>query len=147
MRFFLSSEVSYGSPLSRNITGNFDGWRRRMGVEPTRDRLTAPPGFEVRSPHRERDSSVVQLRRIGRKQGDARRVDAAQVLAADGETVPVEELQDLDGDFAPVVEPVAELGGTEPALRRLGGQVDGDLGHLLHHGAEEVVVVRDLIDI
>src|SRR5215475_14499021 len=30
-----------------------------MGVEPTRDRLTAPPGFEVRSPHRERDSSVI----------------------------------------------------------------------------------------
>src|SRR2546422_5020325 len=27
-------------------------WRKRVGVEPTKDRLTALTGFEVRSPHR-----------------------------------------------------------------------------------------------
>src|SRR5690606_32411447 len=27
-------------------------WRKRVGVDPTWDRLTAPPGFEVRSDHR-----------------------------------------------------------------------------------------------
>jgi hypothetical protein len=32
-------------------------WRKRVGVEPTKDRLTAPPGFEVRTPHRGRFSS------------------------------------------------------------------------------------------
>ena len=32
-----------------------------MGVEPTRDRLTAPPGFEVRTPHRGRFSSKLRL--------------------------------------------------------------------------------------
>ena len=29
-----------------------------MGVEPTKDRLTAPPGFEVRTPHQGRFSSI-----------------------------------------------------------------------------------------
>ncbi len=33
-------------------------WRRRVGVEPTWDRLAAPLGFEVRTPHRGRFSSV-----------------------------------------------------------------------------------------
>ncbi len=32
-------------------------WRKRVGVEPTKDRLTAPAGFEVRPPHRGRFSS------------------------------------------------------------------------------------------
>jgi hypothetical protein len=32
-------------------------WRKREGVEPTKDRLAAPPGFEVRTPHRGRFSS------------------------------------------------------------------------------------------
>jgi hypothetical protein len=31
-----------------------------MGVEPTKDRLAAPPGFEVRTPHRGRFSSLVR---------------------------------------------------------------------------------------
>ena len=29
-----------------------ENWRKRVGVEPTRDRLAAPPGFEDRTPHR-----------------------------------------------------------------------------------------------
>ena len=58
-----------------------------MGVEPTWDRLTAPPGFEVRSLHRERDSSVDVFRQFGRKQLDARRIDPPQVLATNGEPV------------------------------------------------------------
>ena len=32
-------------------------WRKRVGVEPTKDRLAAPPGFEVRTPHRGQFSS------------------------------------------------------------------------------------------
>lgn len=38
-------------------SGERRGWRKRMGVEPTQDRLAAPPGFEVRTPHRGRFSS------------------------------------------------------------------------------------------
>lgn len=33
-------------------------WRKRVGVEPTRGWLTAPPGFEVRTCHRARFSSI-----------------------------------------------------------------------------------------
>ena len=43
---------------SRASTGT-GPWRKRVGVEPTKDRLTAPPGFEVRTPHRGRFSSMV----------------------------------------------------------------------------------------
>ena len=32
-----------------------------MGVEPTKDRLAAPPGFEVRTPHRGRLSSSLNF--------------------------------------------------------------------------------------
>jgi hypothetical protein len=44
------------------------GLRRRkgMGVEPTKDRPTAPPGFEVRTPHRGRVPSASGYRRKGR---------------------------------------------------------------------------------
>jgi hypothetical protein len=37
-----------------------EAWRKRVGVEPTKDRLTAPPGFEVRTPHQGRFSSTVK---------------------------------------------------------------------------------------
>ena len=122
-----------------------------MGVEPTWDRPTAPPGFEVRSPHRERDSSIAFrrrcLHRAGREQADARRIDAAQVLPADGEAVPVEELEDLDRHLAAVVKPVAELGRGELAVGGTACHVDGDLGHALHNGAQEEVVGGDLVDV
>ena len=37
----------------RAVTTAFDaGWRKRVGVEPTKNRLAALPGFEVRTPHR-----------------------------------------------------------------------------------------------
>src|SRR5579862_8246347 len=38
-------------------------WRKRVGVEPTKDRLAAPPGFEVRTSHRGRFPS--RLRQFG----------------------------------------------------------------------------------
>src|SRR5690606_26756972 len=44
-------------------------WRKRVGVEPTKDRLTAPPVFEVRTPHQGRFSSnrfgCFNLSRVG----------------------------------------------------------------------------------
>src|SRR5262245_14971309 len=44
-------EPSSGSPLDGS-------WRKRVGVEPTKNRPTALTGFEVRPPHRERFPSV-----------------------------------------------------------------------------------------
>jgi hypothetical protein len=39
-----------------------ENWRKRVGVEPTKDRQAAPTGFEVRPPHRERFPSLRNLR-------------------------------------------------------------------------------------
>src|SRR5215470_9471122 len=117
-----------------------------MGVEPTRDRLTAPPGFEVRSPHRERDSSM-GLRHFGRKELDTRRIDASQVLPADGETVPIKEFQDLDRYFTAIVQAIAEICRRERAVGRARSNLHGNLGHALHDGSQEKMVVGDLLEV
>lgn len=41
----------------RAVAALVRAWRKRVGVEPTRDWLTVPPGFEVRTCHRARFSS------------------------------------------------------------------------------------------
>ena len=87
-----------------------------MGVEPTWDRLTAPPGFEVRSLHRERDSSILLLR-FRRKEFDARRVDTAKILPTDCKSVPIKEFQNLDSHLAAILQAIAEFRGCEFASR------------------------------
>ena len=42
-------------------TGWDQNWRKRVGVEPTKNRLTALSGFEGQPPHRERFSSVSMI--------------------------------------------------------------------------------------
>ena len=96
-----------------------------MGVEPTKNRLTALSGFEGQPPHRERFPSVVDnspergrchlsaAAPRGTELLELLRHRAAQVAAADGDAVAVEELQDQDRHLAAVVELVAELGGGE----------------------------------
>src|SRR5262249_42733657 len=113
----------------------------------TRDRLTAPPGFEVRSPHRERDSSIDLLRGHGREELDTGRVDAPHVLATNRKSVPIEKLEDLNGDLTTVVQAVAELSRGKPAFGRGPGHVDGDLRHALHHRPQEEVIVGDLFHV
>jgi hypothetical protein len=58
-------------------------WRKRMGVEPTKDRLAAPPGFEVRTPHRGRLSSnrsnINHYTALARRTNSGRRVAWPQV--------------------------------------------------------------------
>src|SRR5215472_11397707 len=89
-------------------------WRKRMGVEPTKDRLAAPPGFEVRTPHRGRFSSLIRCARPWRVRRCAEQIEpmlvhAAQIAAAQRDAVAIEEFQDLDRDLAAVVDLVAEL--------------------------------------
>ena len=67
-----------------------------MGVEPTRDRLAAPTGFEVRPPHRGRFSSSAE--KIG-----AMGIDAPQIAPAQGDSLPIIEVEDLDGHLWEVV--------------------------------------------
>ena len=102
-----------------------------MGVEPTWDRLTAPPGFEVRSLHRERDSSI-SIWRLWRKEFDARRIDAAEILPTDREPVTIKEFQNLDSHLTAVLQAIAEFRCREFAAGRFFRNVDRDLRHLLH---------------
>ena len=72
-----------------------------MGVEPTKDRLAALPGFEVRTPHRGRCSSRryhcdVCFIRAAAEQIEAVFIDTTQIAAAKCDTVAIEELENLD---------------------------------------------------
>ena len=56
-------------------------------------------------------------------------VDAANITATQGDTMPIEKFQDLDRDLAPIVEAIAELRRTELAIRRVCADVDDDVDH------------------
>lgn len=123
-----------------------------MGVEPTWDRLTAPPGFEVRSPHRERDSSlrlnaVLRKHRFRRKETDTGRVYPAQVLPPDCEAMAIEELEDLDRHLAAVAKAVAEFSSSEGTLGGLLCELDGNARHGLHCGSHEEMIVGQFLDL
>ena len=72
-----------------------------MGVEPTKDRLAAPPGFEVRTPHRGRFSSsfATIASRTDRppEQIEAMLVDAAPIAAAQRHAMTIEHAKDRAG--------------------------------------------------
>src|SRR6202034_4208236 len=105
---------------------------KRVGVEPTKDRLAAFPGFEVRTPHQGRFPSINRRWLVVRsaKQIAPVFVDAAKISAPQRHAMAIEEFQDLDRNLAAVVELVAELGGTELAVRCLCRKIGGDVGHL-----------------
>ncbi|HXA37962.1 MAG TPA: hypothetical protein VNW53_03105 [Phenylobacterium sp.] len=73
------------------------------------------------------------------------RVHSAQIALAQGDAVPVEELENLDGDLAAVVDAVAELRGGEGAALRPAGLLHADRDHLPHGRAQEEVILRDLV--
>ena len=55
---------AYCCYISRHYwTALEQSWRKRVGVEPTRDRLATPAGFEDRPPHRGTTSSVAAIHR------------------------------------------------------------------------------------
>jgi hypothetical protein len=64
------------------------------------------------------------------KQIDPLRIDAPEITAACGDAVAVEELQDLDGNLAAVVESVAQLRGAELTAGRRGGEPWEHVRHL-----------------
>ena len=121
-----------------------------MGVEPTKDRLAAPPGFEVRTPHRGRFSSQIfrawpcRARRRA-EQIKPMLVDAPQVAAPQGDAVAIKKFENLDGDLATVLDLIAELRGGELAMRRR--QVLNDPDHFGHGGTQEKMVVSHFIEL
>src|SRR5262245_44572101 len=123
--------------------------------------MTAPPGFEVRTPHRGRFYSCcfVGVRRSN-KLKEPLRIDATQVASARGEsvgrngfthednsleTVAIKEFQDLDCYLAAVVEPVTQLRGAEFAVCRRGRKRRKQMRDLSHRGAEEEMVGRHFV--
>ena len=74
-------------------------------------------------------------------------VDAAQIAAAQGDAVAVEEFENLDRDLATVVDPVAELRRGELAVRRSGAEIDNDADHLGHGLAQKEMIVSDLVSL
>src|ERR1700677_4430463 len=95
------------------------GWRKRVGVEPTRDRLAAPHGFEVRAPHRGRFSSTLVAGLTRRtEQIQAMPVDPPLIAFAQGHAVPIKKVEDLDRHLAAVVDLVTELPSRTRAVLR-----------------------------
>ena len=74
-------------------------------------------------------------------------VDPAQIAAPQGHAVAVEEIENLDGDFAAVVD--ADR-GTAAAVNSppsaLSGEVGGDRDHFAHGLAQEEMIVRHFVD-
>src|SRR5436190_22379941 len=102
-------------------------WRKRVGVEPTKDRLTAPPGFEVRTPHRGRFSSSIGRSTMGIRRAAKKikplGIHPAQIPAPHGHAMTVEMLEHLDCNLSPVVEAVAKLSGGEFAVNGPGRDI------------------------
>ena len=61
MCFFSMLLREYGTPANTGECVRTENWRKRVGVEPTKDRLAALPGFEVRTPHQGRFPSMYAL--------------------------------------------------------------------------------------
>ena len=74
-------------------------------------------------------------------------VDPAQIAAAQGDAVAIEELQNSDRNLAAVVDPVAELGRGElgVGLSNCGAEIDDDADHLGHRLAQEEMIERDFV--
>ena len=73
-------------------------------------------------------------------------IGATQISTPDCHAVPVEEVEDLDCNLAPVLYPVTELGGDEGMIRRARGELGDNADHFLHRRAQEEVIMHQLID-
>src|SRR5690606_3517468 len=122
-------------------------WRKRMGVEPTKDRLSAPPGFEVRTPHQERVSSLYHcfsgcsLSEIA-EQVQLAAVKAAHVSPPYRDAVAVKKLQYLDRHLASAIDPVAKARRDEPAAVEGRIHIRQYADHFRNRRPEEKMVVR-----
>lgn len=102
-------------------------WRKAVGVEPTRERLPSPTGFEARPHHRVRLPSksspmtgeaagrAVSLPDLRLRGQGAVGSHLAFVAEAAGEADAVEVFEQLDAAFATELDLVAEGGGADHA--------------------------------
>ncbi|HTT85150.1 MAG TPA: hypothetical protein VMF67_16860 [Rhizomicrobium sp.] len=74
------------------------------------------------------------------------RVDAAQIATPDRGAVPIEEIENLDRDFAAVAKPITELRGGEQPVRCRVRDIRRDGQHLADSRSQKKLVMRDLVD-
>lgn len=68
-------------------------------------------------------------------------IDAAQIASPRRHAMPAEEFENLDGDFAAIVETIPERCGGELPVRRLGGQIDRNFRHFGDGAAKKEMVL------
>ena len=77
----------------------------------------------------------------GSKQVQAMPVDAAQIIPLQGDAVAVEEVENLDGNLAAVLNTVAKLRGGEHSIFGVSRNIGRDTHHFVDRRAQEKVIV------
>jgi hypothetical protein len=72
-------------------------------------------------------------------------VQLAQVSLAKGDAVPVEELEDLDRDLAPIRKPIAQISGGEASCFRVVAQIESGRQYFKNGLAQKEMIVGDFI--
>src|ERR1700747_116552 len=83
--------------------------------------------------------------REGPEQVQKMLVDPSQVAPLQGHAVAVEEVEDLDGDLAAVLDPVAKLRGGEDSALGASSDIGHDGHHLVDRRAQEEMIMRYFI--
>src|ERR1700733_8578355 len=81
----------------------------------------------------------------GSKQVQAMPDDAAQIIPLQGDAVAVEEVENLDGNLAAVLNTVAKLRGGEHSIFGVSRNIGRDTHHFVDRRAQEKVIVSDFI--
>ena len=110
-------------------------WRKRVGVEPTKDRLTAPPGFEVRTHHRMRLSSKLAKSMTYEKDGFGRSTCSSTSYKMPEDSSPIAAAAAASGCYLIECEPLHGqlldgLGGSCRPHPPVGLFGDPPFGHL-----------------
>src|ERR1700744_5404375 len=71
--------------------------------------------------------------------------DAAQIVAVERHTMPVEEIENLDRHLASAFDPVTKLRCGEVTVFRAGRQISDDADHVVHGGTEEEMIMGDFV--
>src|SRR5260370_35758471 len=72
-------------------------------------------------------------------------VDPAQIVPLQRDAMAVEELENLDGNLAAVLDPVAKLSGGEDAAFAVSRDIGHDGHYLMHRRAQEEMIVRHFV--
>src|SRR5262249_4694581 len=81
----------------------------------------------------------------GSEQVQTMPVDPAHVILVDRHAMPVDEVEDLDGDFSAVLDAVAKLRSGKDAVGGIAAKVGDDAYHFEDRAAQEEMVAGDFV--